>query len=385
MNIKLQYRFFFTLVCFFSFQILVIGQEFEREMRKAYTLLTIVQERDRLAAERLDDVKSKRIQIEEDLVDAQDNPKALSKKEKEKLQKDLKSIKSIEKDALSKRMKAADFLTQVTDIIKAPSKKRSKFLADYEKDFGTLTDNTPNTTEENPTTDKVMPTESTITNESTVDESPRTEVVDNKPIKEDKRRNRTQGKPSEGQAQLRKYDMKNDVAYNPPVPECKVFFEGVDNFTGKRRKEMAPQYLIRHTEDFMKASFKDKDYITCEVSASRVQGGYYYLNMTFTIQTKESQRTFGFLDKGTPFVFRLINGSTVTLMNAKTDIGSIDPVKNFTTYRAQIQMTNADAKALMSSELDVLRVAWSAGYEDYDIIEMDMLKNLLTCLDKETK
>ena len=48
-------------------------------------------------------------------------------------------------------------------------------------------------------------------------------------------------------------------------------------------------------------------------------------------------------------------------------------------------MQNGDAKALMDTELDVVRVAWSAGYEDYEIYYMDVLMNLFKCLDKENK
>ena len=147
-----------------------------------------------------------------------------------------------------------------------------------------------------------------------------------------------------------------------------------------------PQILFRHTEDFMRATLpKDKEYINCEVIASRVQGGFYYLNLSFTILTKEAQKSFGFLDKGTSFVFKLMNGRIITLTNSKTDIGVVDINNNTTVYRAQLQINSSDVKSLIESELDIFRVAWSAGYEDYEIYNMDVLQNIMKCLDKETK
>jgi hypothetical protein len=39
----------------------------------------------------------------------------------------------------------------------------------------------------------------------------------------------------------------------------------------------------------------------------------------------------------------------------------------------------------MESEMDVVRVAWSAGYEDYEIYDVDFMQNLFKCLDKVAK
>ena len=66
-------------------------------------------------------------------------------------------------------------------------------------------------------------------------------------------------------------------------------------------------------------------------------------------------------------------------------VGLVEPEKGVTTFKAQLQLYASEAKALGSAELDVVRVSWSAGYEDYEIFDVDVLQNLFRCLEKEAK
>lgn len=378
------------------------AQQFEAVMRKAYVLLTRAQERDRQAAEKLDDIKTRRIRSEEDLVDAEEH-NSISKQDKLKAENQIKALRKQEAEAVKSRKAANSFLSEITEIIKAPEKKRYNFIADYEKKYGKLEKDVPSapsteiatqapaepvstteTTKETPqTVETKTDTEGAIIEVPTPEKGDKKNKKDKiKPKKEDK-------KPAKNAPvlvkQAAKYNPQMDVALNPPLGDCVLAFDGVDNFTQRKKRETAPQILFRHTEDFMKATLKDKDYINCEVMASRVQGGFYFLNLSFTILSKEAQRSFGFLDKGTSFVFKLTNGRILTLMSTKTDIGTVDMNKGTTVYKAQLQLTGSDVKQFSEAELDIFRVAWSAGYEDYEIYNMDVLQNIFKCLDKDAK
>lgn len=391
------------------FSVKTSAQDAEKSLRKAYTLLTIAQEKDRQAAEKLDEIKSKRIQSEEELVDLNDirKPNAEQKKQKSKIEKQVSALKKQESDIFKKRQEASIFLTDVTELIKAPESKRAKFIASYEKKNGEIYEGKyPENIEPAVTT---VPTEQpspTVGDNTPIEAAkPMTEAVSEMPpatsppvTKKSKKQSSKKNKPdarsngsapskvSEQAAKIaRKYDSKTDVIVNPPPPDCQIAFDGVDKFTERKKRETYPQVVFKHTEDFMRAAMKDKDYIVCEASVSRIQGGFYFLNLNFTIQTKEAQKAFGFLDKGTPIVFKLINGKTLPFTNSKTDIGTVNADNGTTTYKSQIQLSGSDVKYFMESELDVIRVAWSAGYEDYEIYDMDVLANLFKCLEKENK
>ena len=46
------------------------------------------------------------------------------------------------------------------------------------------------------------------------------------------------------------------------------------------------------------------------------------------------------------------------------------------------QLAISETVEFTASELDAIRVSWSIGYEDYEIFDMDVLRNLFKCLDK---
>ena len=424
------------------------AQDFTTDLRKTTELLVRAQDRDRETAESLETLKSKRQRLEEDLADAQENPKLLSKKSVDSLEKQVKILRKQENDALAKRKEANYNLIEISDVLKADPKRRAKFIASFEKKNGAL--DMPKLAEnqlvtEESRTDVVLVSETqsapagdvaaaetpivspsakpknsekkkekkqrksdtakaktpaenappsaeaiTQTNEvlmETVSEKPdiKSVVKLEKPVEKPSKKKADAAKttPSVSLVSYRNYDPKEDVMLNPPTTsECRLVFDGIDNFTGKKKRETAPVVLFTHTEDFMREAFKDKDYVVCEVSASRVEGSrVIYLNMTFTILSKEAQRVFGFLDKGAPIVFRFINGLKLPFQTTKTDIGTVDLERGTTTYHAQIGIT--DPIDLQNSELDIVRMPWSAGYEDYEIFDLDVLRNLFRCLDKK--
>ncbi len=178
-----------------------------------------------------------------------------------------------------------------------------------------------------------------------------------------------------------KYDVAKDPAMNPPLLPCEVVFSGRDSFSGKARFELAEFPLFAQTDDFLRATMKDKDFITCVGQWSRAEG-FRYLSLTFIIQSRDAQRSFGILDKSSPVSFKLMNGRNVNLLNIKTDLGVVDTEKGITTYRAKYTVRESDARDLANSEVDVLRVAWSTGYEDYEIYAVDVLQQQLKCLEK---
>jgi hypothetical protein len=370
------------------------AQTFETNLRKAYAILTIAQEHDRQAAEKLEDIKTRRIRAEEDLIDAME-ANQLPKKEKVRKENNIKLLKKQESDVAKIRKTAADYLTLVVAMVKTDDKKRTKFVQEYEKKNDKLPDEvTPQLADNDPVTPQTTVTESSNTIPITENPIPQqaASVVVSEPSKQPKTNKKEPKKPSKKDnkvisvnsvKQIIPYDSQKDVALNPPSTTCSLVFDGIDNFTQKRKRETQPELLFKHTEDFMRDAMRDKDYITCHVSGSRVQGNYYFLNLTFTIQSKEAQRAFGFLDKGAAIVFKLINGRNLAFYTSKTDIGVLE--NNTTTYKAQLQISSSDAKLLGVVELDVLRVAWSAGYEDYDIHSMDVMQNIMRCLDAEAK
>ncbi len=469
------------------------------DLRKISLMLAIAQDRDRQAAEAIEDIRSRRLRIEEDLTDAEDNPKSLTKKQRSDLETQYKSLQKKEKLAQKARSTANNFLLEVTQAVAAEPTKRAKFIGTYERKYGPVNDAKPAETlpsevyaateigkpqtvasveEVQPMTEStpsVSPSVSTENGSEMPSENAGSEVKkkkERKPRKnespkkvaekESKKKSKKAAKTSETAetaeivantegsaavpieqnqattepsnenvtvsetatsggasmddvvktdkksvkneaktkksdkkskkqaaespqatlANYRDYDRTNDVFMNSPAPECAIAFEGKDEFTGKNKRETSPARFFTHTDDLMRKALGDKDFITCDITGTKVESSRYtYLNLTFTILSKDIQRTLGFLDRGTPIIFVLVNGSKVTLRANKTDIGVVDIDKGTTTYKAQL--TAESITDITGSELDYIRVNWSSGYEDYEVFNVDVLKNLFNCLYKK--
>jgi hypothetical protein len=527
-----------------------IAEKNANDLRKINLLLAIAQDRDRQAGETVEDIRSNRMRIEEDLTQLEDGPKNLSKKERAELESQLKSLQKKEKLAQKTRENANSFLLEVTQAVAAEPTKRAKFIAAYERKSGPIndskaieqtsddlaatekeqskslavseknqtTESTPSVStpieNENPTekvadiapskskkkkeprakqnespkkvtekaqkkknkktttpdevkTDESFPlvfndntptptpvetieavveqpqtplptkkepkktskkkakkSETTAANTPKADDfpivlgenntpkvTPTTEpisdnaeatavqettptndaIAEDSDVKKGKKSKKNDKKPKKStttetaQGSLvsyKTYDRNVDVFMKSPAPECAIAYEGKDEFTGKNKRETAPARFFAHTDDIMRKSLQDKDFITCDLSGTKVESSRYtYLNMTFTILSKDIQRTLGFLDRGTPIIFVLVNGKKITMRTNKTDIGVVDIDKGITTYKAQL--TAESITDMTESELDYVRVNWSSGYEDYEVYDVDILKNLFNCLYKK--
>ena len=448
----------------------VSAEKNANDLRKINLLLAIAQDRDRQAGEAVEDIRTRRLHVEDDLAEAEDNPKTFSKKARTDLETQLKSLQKKEKLAQKARETANSFLLEVTQALAAEPTKRSKFISTYERKFGPITDD-KTTTPEPPKSDDAFPL---VLNENTNMSPPpveTTEPVAEQPVenpkkakKEPKKTSKKKAKKADTTAETgskaedfpvilpentvivpasiptlepiinnsttpsseettptndeteeendgktkkktkkndkkpkkntttetaqgslvnyKTYNRNFDVFMKSPAPECAIAYDGKDEFTGKNKRETVPSRFFAHTDEVMRKAMQDKDFITCDLTGTKVEGSRYtYLNMTFTVLSKDIQRSLGFLDRGTPIIFVLVNGRKVTMRTNKTDIGVVDIDKGLTIYKAQLIAESITD--LTESELDYVRVNWSSGYEDYEVYDVDVLKNLFNCLYKK--
>ncbi len=192
--------------------------------------------------------------------------------------------------------------------------------------------------------------------------------------------NYTRQKPTK---KLARYNPSEDAFLNPKMTKSKLAHDGVDEFTGKKIREVAKETFFTHTSENLRAVLKGRDYLTCIGNISSQTGGIKILNLKFRIASDLAQQEFGIIDKGSVLTVKLLDGSAIRLLNKKTDIGVVDPVNKSTVYNGQYIITNKDEKALSKSEVDKVRVVWSTGYEDYDIYEMDFLIKQLNCINSK--
>lgn len=173
---------------------------------------------------------------------------------------------------------------------------------------------------------------------------------------------------------------KVDFSKNPPSSLCAVAFQGVDDFSGKRRKDLFPKKFFSYTDERMAKFFPEGDMVECKAHLSIVSGGLTFLSTEIVINSESAKTSYGSLEKGTLLTLKLVNGENINLTNNKSDVGLLDPIAKTVTYKTQYLVPSQHIKTLQKNEVDLLRLVWGTGYEDYFIYETDFFIDQLKCL-----
>ena len=177
-----------------------------------------------------------------------------------------------------------------------------------------------------------------------------------------------------------KYNEANDVYRHPISKPCEIEAEGKDEFTGKNRKDLAPEQWLFVTPEPMKKNLIDKEYINMTASLSSISGGTVFLTINITIASQDAPRLFGGLEKGSVVNIKFLDGTNIAIINNRNDFGTINPNDHSVSYRAQCTLGSAIQDMLATKEIDKIRLTWNAGYEDYEVFDIDLLRRQMNCL-----
>lgn len=197
-------------------------------------------------------------------------------------------------------------------------------------------------------------------------------------VQVEKRPEKTRPAP-QPKSSFKKYVVAEDVMINPPVPPCALASNVRDEFSGEVRREMPRSELFRHTNLALRKIYTDKSHTIGEVSLWSI-GVNAALHLSLRINDPYVRRTQGTLQKGGVAVLKFIDGYAITLNNARSDEGVTDPEGKFVIFQAEFPIDRTTIKKLRNAELDKIRLAWTNGYEDYDVQQVDLLMWQAKCL-----
>ncbi len=163
--------------------------------------------------------------------------------------------------------------------------------------------------------------------------------------------------------------------------ECEIVFDGYDDDLGSDKKEVKSEFFFGHSQKKMKSYFKRDDFIKCNANVSKV-GRNYYITLNIRVKSKDAKKTYGMLIANETVRFEMIDGSKVYCTSMIQNGGTIEPYTGNTLYTGIFEIKKDDLSLLKNNFLDNIGVIWSSGYEQYNIFNVDFLKNQLQCLEK---
>lgn len=170
-----------------------------------------------------------------------------------------------------------------------------------------------------------------------------------------------------------------NLMLHPPRRECRYAFDGQDTETGRYRRDLQPELLFSYTDERLRPYLQDKEYLVCEAYISSA-GGFRYLTLDFTFAYPNAQEAYGFIDQNSVLTIKLLNGDIINLRAGKMDRGQYNTVKKELTYSVYYPIDRSYIGLLKTSEVDLLRVFWSSGFEEYPILQMDFFQRQFQCL-----
>ncbi len=170
-----------------------------------------------------------------------------------------------------------------------------------------------------------------------------------------------------------------NLMLHPPRRECRYAFDGQDAETGRYRRDQYPELLFSYTDERLRPYLQDKEYLICEAYISS-SGGFRYLTLNFTFAYPNAQEAYGFIDQNSVLTIKLLNGDVINLRAGKMDRGQYNTVKKELTYSVYYPIDRSYIGLLKASEVDLLRVFWSSGFEEYPILQMDFFQRQFQCL-----
>lgn len=177
----------------------------------------------------------------------------------------------------------------------------------------------------------------------------------------------------------RKYDPAADVMLHPPSLPCRLSVDTRDEFSGEQYRRTVSVELFRSSPAALKAFLQGKPNVQCD-AALISSGANAFLDLTFTINDPNPRKSFGKIEKGSLTTLKFMDGSSYNLSNQQLS----DIVQNQETQvavcSAQYLLPAEALKKIRRSELDKIRIAWSSGYEDYDVQYVVLLMEQANCL-----
>ena len=187
-------------------------------------------------------------------------------------------------------------------------------------------------------------------------------------------------KPEPPVRKYQTYAAQADVMLYPPPPPCTLAANRRDEFSGEIQREAARAELFRYTNPVLKTYLQGNIHILCE-AALATAGQNTTLWLTFTIRDPNVRKAFGSLAKNSLASLQTLDGTIFPLYNQQLSEAVPDETGQVFTFRGQYPLDRPLLKKLRTTGLDKVRVAWSTGYEDYEVQNVDLLMQQTQCLE----
>jgi len=187
-----------------------------------------------------------------------------------------------------------------------------------------------------------------------------------------------------GQGNMNWYEAASTTDYNKDghtldtqIEETSVI-EGsaLENIKFKAR----PFFVYTHPQ--VRQYMTEEYLMECTAYVNKV-GENLFLILEYKINSDKAKIQYGNLEKGGKIKVTLTNKDHIYLENIERSRGKVRRSDKFTKYIGTYAINKTNSNLLRKSGIDKITVLWEEGVEEYEIQNLDLVRNQLNHLEKQ--
>lgn len=139
--------------------------------------------------------------------------------------------------------------------------------------------------------------------------------------------------------------------------------------------------FFEYTDPRIGNYFKEGDFLEClaRFIQSRKK---YYLELKFVLHSPKAAQLYGSIDPSNPARLDFLNGDFIYLETFALNTSELEASTGNTIITIQYKLDKEDLNYLLKNEVDAFTIIWTNGADRFELIYLDVLKNMLECLKK---
>ena len=148
---------------------------------------------------------------------------------------------------------------------------------------------------------------------------------------------------------------------------------------GAENLEFGKKLLFVHTLPAFKKINADKYLLECYGNVLKVDKQHFLL-LEFVINSENARYAYGKLENDSKIKISFLNDDYIYLENIERDKGKISRKNQQTIYKGVYPLDRSKIKQLRKNRIKKMGVIWEEGFQEYNVINFDLISNQLTCL-----
>lgn len=161
--------------------------------------------------------------------------------------------------------------------------------------------------------------------------------------------------------------------------DCALKSSGFNSKTGFNEIIFEDKPFFVYTHPQVKKYMKHQYLMETEAHTEKINDNYFVI-MNYKLNSDRAKTNYGNLEKDGRIKVALLNGDNIYLKNIARDRGKVRKSKKSTRYTGTYALDKEDIKALKKTSISTITVLWEEGVEEYQIQNINLIKNQLNCI-----